>query len=155
MSSTRTHGASASVPVSTSVASPWSRGDVQRAAVLIALGCVVWAIGWYRVAGRGGFSDQIAPLNVAVLGVLLAGAGQLSWFHRGRRAVDTRRRVLLGDDATPALTPVQVVDLDSFVGSERLYHRAECPMAADRDWPATSRAEQETAGRVPCGWCEP
>lgn len=157
MSSTRVHaarsGSRASLP-STSL-SPWTRTDVVRTAAVIAVGCLVWAVGWYRVSGEGGFHDQIAPLNVAVFGVVVAGAGQVLWFLGGRRAVDSRRRVLLGDDAAAVEVAAPVSAVDSVVGSERLYHRADCPMAAGREWPATTREEQERAGRVPCGWCEP
>lgn len=35
----------------------------------------------------------------------------------------------------------------------RFYHRADCDMAADRDWSAAPLGE--TAGRVPCGMCRP
>jgi hypothetical protein len=135
--------------------SPWTRTDAVLAAAVIAVGSVVWAIGWYRVADEGGFDAQIAPMNVAVLGQLVAVGGLVLWFLGGRRAVDYRRRALLGDEAAPAIIAAPVADVDSFVGAERLYHRPDCPMAQDRDWPAGSRVEQERAGRVPCGWCEP
>jgi hypothetical protein len=139
----------------TTVSSPWTRTDALLTAAVIAVGCLVWAIGWYRVSGEGAFDSQIVPLNVAVFGVLVGGAGQVLWFLGGRRAVDHRRRVLLGDDAIVTAHQAPVVDGDSFVGGEHLYHRADCPMAADRPWAPLSRVEQEQAGRVPCGWCEP
>ena len=135
--------------------SPWTRTDAVLTAAVIAVGCAVWAIGWYRVSGEGAFDSQIAPMNVATLGVAVAVAGQVLWFLSGRRAVDFRRRVLLGDDAALAQISAPAEDLDSFVGSERLYHRADCPMAQDRAWVPLSRAEQDQAGREPCGWCEP
>ncbi len=137
-------------------ASPWTRTDAALTAAVIALGCVVWAVGWYRVSDEGAFDAQIAPLNVAVLGVLVAVAGQVLWFLGGRRAVDSRRRVLLGDDASALLRrPAPVVDGDALVGAERLYHQPDCPMAVGRAWTPASRAEHEQAGRAPCGWCEP
>jgi len=137
------------------VASPWTRTDAVLTAAVMSVGCAVWAIGWYRVSGEGAFDAQIAPMNIAMLGVVVAVAGQVLWFMSGRRSVDYRRRVLLGDDAALAQIAAPAEDLDSFVGSERLYHRADCPMAQDRAWVPLSRAEQEQAGRVPCGWCEP
>jgi hypothetical protein len=94
-------------------------------------------------------------MNLAVFGIVVAGAGQVLWFLGGRRTVDHRRRLLLGDDAAPAVIAAAPADLDSFTGSERLYHRLDCPMAQDRAWVPTSRREQEQAGREPCGWCEP
>jgi|GEM_PF-4101575 len=37
----------------------------------------------------------------------------------------------------------------------RFYHRAGCPMAADRNWPAGTAVEHAHAGRTPCGMCTP
>lgn len=144
-----------SAPAVLGTASPWTRTDAIRTAAVIAVGCAVWAVGWYRVANEGAFDSQIAPLNLAVLGVVVASAGAVLWFLRGRRAVDYRRRVLLGDDAAPAKHVAPTAELTSYVGAERLYHRPDCLMAQGRDWPASSRVEQERAGRAPCGWCEP
>jgi len=56
---------------------------VGRTTVLIAVGLLVWFVGWYQVAGKANSSDQTAPVNVAVLGVLLAGIGQLCWSWTG------------------------------------------------------------------------
>lgn len=155
MTSTRARAATPARATSPAAHSPWTRTDAVLTAAVIALGCVVWAIGWYKVSGEGAFDSQIAPLNVAVLGVLVAGAGQALWFLGGRRAVDHRRRVLLGDDAFLTVRSAPAADGDSFVGGESLYHRPECPMAAGRAWSPASRTEQEQAGREPCGWCEP
>ncbi|WP_019874108.1 hypothetical protein [Sporichthya polymorpha] len=136
---------------------PWTRAAAIRTALLVVLGCAVWAIGWYRVADEGAFDSQIAPFNLAVLGLALVCASYVLWFVGGRRAVDTRRRVLLGDDArlTAREATEAGVGPDLFVGAERLYHRPECPMTQGRSWVATSRADQLEAGREPCGWCEP
>jgi hypothetical protein len=144
-----------STPAALGTASPWTRADVIRAAAVVGLGCAVWAIGWYRVANEGAFDSQIAPLNVAVLGLVVACAAHLLWFLGGRRAVDFRRRLVLGDDAAPAERVTPAAELESYVGGERLYHRPECPMAQNRDWVASSRVEQKQSGRVPCGWCAP
>ena len=144
-----------SAPAVLNTASPWTRADAVRTATVIAVGCAVWAMGWYRVANEGAFDSQIAPLNVAVFGVVIACAAHLLWFLSGRRAVDYRRRLVLGDDAVPAELVAPAAELEAYVGGERLYHRPDCPMAQDREWVASSRVEQERAGRVPCGWCAP
>ncbi len=39
--------------------SPWTRTDAVLAAAVITVGCIVWAIGWYRVANEGAFDSQI------------------------------------------------------------------------------------------------
>jgi hypothetical protein len=40
-------------------------------------------------------------------------------------------------------------------GGMRFYHRAGCPMTAERNWPAATAAEHSRAGRTPCGMCMP
>jgi len=136
---------------------PWTRDDVLLTALLIAIGCVLWTIGWYRVSGRTAMDEQVAPFDLAAFGVAVVGAGQARWFVNGRRAVDARRRVLIGSDAVLASTSggsmTQREDL--FCGSERFFHRLECPMVLDRTWPPASRSAHEQAGRVPCGVCSP
>ena len=37
----------------------------------------------------------------------------------------------------------------------RFYHRADCPMAVERDWPTATADEHTLAERVPCGMCTP
>jgi hypothetical protein len=37
----------------------------------------------------------------------------------------------------------------------RFYHRADCVMAADREWSAATSGEHDQAGRTPCGMCRP
>jgi hypothetical protein len=136
---------------------PWSRGDVLFAALLIAIGCLVWSIGWYRVSGRTTMTEQVAPFDLAVVGVGLVGAAQARWFIGGRRAVAARRRVLLGSDAVRTLAvPGPAAQRDEvFSGSQRFFHRPECPMVFERAWPPAPRSAHERAGRVPCGVCAP
>jgi hypothetical protein len=137
--------------------SPWTRVDAAMAAAVVAVGCLVWAIGWWRVAYEPAFRAQIATFDLALVGVVLAGAGQLVWFLGGRRAVDQRRRALLGDDAVPVTEPAPrtVSGEDSFAGTQRLYHRLSCPLVIDRGWSPETRADHEYAGRSACGVCAP
>jgi hypothetical protein len=136
-------------------ACPWSRADALKVAVLFAVGGVIWAVGWWQMSGRASMTEQVAPMNLAVVGLAVIAVGQASWFLRGRRAVAHRRRTLLG--AAPVLPtgPAIVLDPDHFAGRERLYHRAGCDMLTDRAWPPAARAEHEDAGRIPCGVCAP
>jgi hypothetical protein len=135
--------------------SPWTRADALRAAVLIAVGGVISIIGWWQVSGRPTMTEQVGPLNLAVVGLALIGAGQASWFLRGRRAVAARRRQLLGTEPMVATDTVAVVETDNFAGSARLYHRTGCAMLTDRAWAPVPRAEHVDAGRIPCGVCAP
>ncbi len=141
---------------------PWTRVDAVRTAVLAAVGAVVWAVGWFGVSGEPALEDQIAPMNLAVVGVVLIGIGYSSWFLAGRRAVGTRRRAVLALVPEVAAAPAPVgantaitPPADGFLGSERLYHRPDCAMTADRAWEVEPRAVHERAGRTPCGVCRP
>lgn len=83
----------------------------------------------------------------------------------GLRAAAVRVRRLLGrpgSDSTPGGGSEESLEQSRsasqvLVGGEkmRFYHRAGCPMAADRDWPAASSGEHNLAGRSPCGMCRP
>ncbi len=139
---------------STAASTPWTRTDAVTSAVLMAVGVLVLSAGWWEVSDRASMESQIPAFNIAVLGLVLIGAGQGLWFLRGRRACSDRRRLLLGADAAPVRSAV-VEDVDSFPGTERFYHRPECAMASDRSWTPTSRAAHEQAGRTPCGVCAP
>ncbi len=123
---------------------------------LMGIGGVLWFIGWWEVSDRAAMDEQIAVLNLAVVGLIVVGAGQASWFLAGRRAVGHRRRALLGDRARrTAVAPVAPTSHELVVGGERFFHRLDCAMAADRGWSPAPRAAQEQAGRVPCGVCAP
>lgn len=135
-------------------ASPWHWADAVKSAGLIAIGSILWFIGWFQVSDRAAMDDQIPPMNLAIVGILVVGFGQASWFLAGRRAVGARRCQLLGAEAKPSPQRAVVTD-DLFAGAERLYHRLDCAMLADRGWTPTVRAAQESAGRTPCGVCKP
>lgn len=136
--------------------SPWTRVDVLLTASLIAIGGLVWIIGWYRVSGRTAMDEQVRPFDLAVFGAVVFGAGQVRWFIGGRRAVDARRRVLIGSDAVLAPTVgAPMTQRDELLGSERFFHRLDCSLALGRAWAPASRSAHEQAGRVPCGVCAP
>jgi hypothetical protein len=137
------------VPAST----PWRWADGIKAGGFIAIGAILWFLGWYQVSDRAAMDSQIAPMNLAIVGVLIIGTGQASWFLAGRRAVGLRKRALLGADGKPS--PTRVVANDLFAGNERFYHRLDCGMVADRAWTSSPRAAHEQSGRTPCGVCKP
>ncbi len=134
---------------------PWTRTDAVTTAVLTTLGGGIMVVGWWEISDRASMESQLAPLNVAVLGLVLIGAGQALWFLRGRQACGDRRRRLLGADVRPVVLPAAVADEDAFAGTERFYHRVDCAMVADRSWTPVPRVTHEHAGRTPCGVCAP
>ncbi|HEY6471617.1 MAG TPA: hypothetical protein VIY26_01910 [Acidimicrobiales bacterium] len=156
----------------------WGAEDLLRWVITAGLGGIVVVVAWYVAAGQATFSQQVAPLDAAIAGLLLSGIGNLAWLLHGRRALGERRRLLLPDVA-PATTidapavPVEaesellaaatppagtVLAGDVFLagaGMER-YHRPGCALAAGRTgWTTATRQEHEAAGRRACGVCRP
>jgi hypothetical protein len=128
--------------------------------VLIVAGLVVWFLGWYRTSGKASSDEQTTSLNVAILGVLIAGVGQLYWVLDGRRAVGRRRLALLGDAGPVVGAAEQPADTGSepgemLAGGGRYYHRHGCALAAGRHLATGERDEHEAAGRIACGVCAP
>lgn len=136
-------------------------------AILVAVGVALWFAGWYSASDKLVEGDQVVSLNVAATGTLLAGAGLVSWFLNGRRAIRSRRRLLIERrraQLRPATVAVPVSENLAprscspvlVAGRElRRYHRADCPLATDRDWQASAREQHESAGRTACGVCLP
>jgi hypothetical protein len=142
----------------------WRRGHVTKAGVLIVVGAVLWVVGAYQVAGRATLEKQSGPMNLAIIGLIVAGVGQLSWIVDGRRRIGVRRRVLIGVEMQhPAVKRARraaiAASTDStacFAGPDtNLFHRVDCRMGEGREWAGMARSAQAAAGRTPCGVCKP
>lgn len=135
-------------------ATPWTRRDLVITVAITAVGCVLWAVGWYRVSGEPATAGQVSDLNLALLGLGLVGSANALWFLAGRRAVGIRRRLLLRAAQDPR-GPVAAAPADRYVGTERFFHRPTCAMAGGRGWEGVARDEHLRSGRVACGVCAP
>jgi hypothetical protein len=129
-------------------------------AVLAAIGVVLYLVGIGVVADKTVYDDQVPGINATIAGAAIANAAGALLLIAGRRAVTARRVAVLGamlaePDLVEAISgPASATAL---VGGEGLthFHRADCAMAADRDWPVLERVAHERAGRIPCGACRP
>lgn len=146
----------------------WARRDAVVCGLLLAVGVVLWAVGWYGAAGELTLDEQVVSLNVAVAGTLVFGAGWVFWFLRGRRAISARRRALIVRRRAlllpvaevpvggPSLAPRSVSPVLVAGAGLTRFHRADCPLAAGRgDWTEASGASHRAAGRSTCGVCLP
>ncbi|HKN89735.1 MAG TPA: hypothetical protein VJ622_05595 [Acidimicrobiia bacterium] len=130
-------------------------------AFLSGIGVALLVLGWAQVRSESVYADQVPGINMAVAGVIAAGAGAISMLLAGRRAVAVRRLAVLGDLRGMPVRASAGASGDStsqnLVGGEglRRFHRAGCTMAQGRNWSAASRPEHERAGRVACGVCRP
>lgn len=128
--------------------------------VLAVLGAVLFLVGTGITNSETVYDDQVPGINVAIAGAVVANAAGVLLLLAGRRSVAARRAGVLGavpdaqDRAASVSAPASSILL---VGGEGLthFHRADCAMAAGRDWPVLERAAHERAGRTACGVCTP
>jgi hypothetical protein len=130
-------------------------------ALLSGIGVALLVAGWIQVRTESVYAEQVAGINMAIVGVIAIGAGAIPMLLAGRRAVGVRRLALLGDLRGMPVRASAGASAGSIsqnlVGGEGLrhFHRAGCTMAQGRNWSAASRQEHERAGRVACGVCRP
>jgi len=129
-------------------------------ALLSGIGVALLVAGWVFVRNESVYADQVVGINMAVAGVIVAGASAIPMLLAGRRAVGVRRLAVLGDlrgmpaRASAVASDAASQNLVAGVGLRR-FHRAGCTLAQGRNWSAASRSEHERAGRVACGVCRP
>ena len=66
---------------------PWSGRDRLVLAVLNAVGLLTILTGWVWASGETVFDDQFSATNLAIVGLMVALAGNLAWLFAGRRAL--------------------------------------------------------------------
>jgi hypothetical protein len=140
---------------------PWTSAELSRVVLSNALGLVLIGISWYQVAGQLTTRDQLAWLNVGILGIAVAGVSNALWLLRGRRNVGLARVLVLPDvprRSASAWTERLAEDLENQpVANAAMtrYHRPSCPLVEGKQTTAASRRDHERAGKVPCELCEP
>ena len=146
---------------SSRVTHPWPEQALILWALLSGIGVALVAAGWVLVRNESTYADQVAGINMAVAGVVVAGASAIPMLLGGRRAVRVRRLEVLCDlrgmPARASAVTSAASNSQNLVGGEGLrhFHRAGCTMAQGRNWIPESRRDHERAGRVACGVCQP
>lgn len=146
---------------------PWASEHIERLVTWNLVGLGLVAIGTRQAIQAESISSVLGWLNLAVVGLVISGAGNGSWLLRGRQSVTVQRHELLpgavdalrarsrssassddlGDDTAPSGL-VAAADAAH-------YHHAWCIFVSRRDVVSVDRAAHEVAGRRPCGVCEP
>jgi len=140
---------------------PWTSAELSRVVLSNALGAVLIGISWYQVAGQLTTRDELAWLNVGILGVAIAGISNAMWLLRGRRNIGLARVMILPDVPPRSATHWSdrlAEDLENQpVASAAMtrYHRPSCPLVEGKQTSAMSRRDHERAGKIPCELCEP
>ncbi|MEW6471168.1 MAG: hypothetical protein AB1679_02770 [Actinomycetota bacterium] len=132
----------------------WSRRDATVVGVVLALGAVLVLAGWFFAAGRADAGDQLVFVSLALVGALVGVTAVIAWVVRGRRAISTRRTLLLGTPPPPKAEGARAVELVA-APNGKWFHRADCLLALGRNWSASPRVAHEKAGRLSCPGCRP
>jgi hypothetical protein len=129
--------------------------------VVSVVGVLLVLVAWWRGANQEALDSQVGWAALATAGFAVAAYASVSWVLHARFSIIRRRELLLPTDlpwTEPATADEDADGHDELliggVGFER-YHRASCPMAQHKDWPAFDRRTALAEGRRPCGVCSP
>ncbi|MBW8826039.1 MAG: hypothetical protein JF603_06795 [Acidobacteria bacterium] len=145
----------------------WLPGDVALLSSLNLVAAALLVAAAWATTATDDLSLRVAWVNLGVVGLLVAGAGNVLWLLAGRRAIGERRAELLvapsevgaDDDATAPTRALATMAAppDRLVSVARatLFHRDDCPLVQGKPVTAGIRSRHERAGRRPCGVCLP
>ena len=74
----------------------WPQPTLIMWSFLSGIGVALLVLGWAQVRSESVYADQVAGINMAVAGVIVAGAGTIPMLLAGRRAVALRLRRIRG-----------------------------------------------------------
>jgi hypothetical protein len=147
---------------------PWRLPDLYLAVALGVVGLVLLGVSRAGVAGRDELGEQVAWVNVGVLGVIVLAVAGVLWVLAGMRATAELRRSIVHEmraRATPAapphLAPAAVprprsrpLRATSFVAAPAMtrFHRPDCALVANK--PEVS-VLADRGHLTPCGVCLP
>jgi hypothetical protein len=139
---------------------PWPRAHRWRLAVFNTVGLGLIVSGWYRGSATGHVPTQLAWLNVALAGVVIAGVGDMLWLLRGRRGVALAHMMVLRGRVGGSPSDLAAMNghgETALVTSPKMnsYHRSSCILVQGKEAHMASRARHESAGLGRCGVCEP
>lgn len=139
------------------VVSPWSGADAVRWFALLVVAHAVWAAGVLLPTTGDEFNDRITPVNLAVVGFIIAAYADVSWLVGGRARIVRRRRALLPDLtlAAPPSAPGQGEGQLVAGPHLDLFHRSTCALVRGTTWPAITREGALEELRRPCQVCSP
>lgn len=144
---------------------PWRVADLLVLYLSFALGFLLIGAGWAGASGEVRFEDQIRWASVGTVGVILIGAGSLTWLLAGRRNVGLHQRAVTerlrsrteDDRAAPGPAPEAEPVAPGLVASRVMtrFHRTDCPLVRGKAVRAHQLATHQRRGRVPCDICQP
>ena len=142
-------------------AAPWDLRSVRLLVGFNVAGAVLLVVAWERSSEQATLKDQYGSINLAVLAVLLAAAGQVGWIIAARRSVVVRQRSILARIVTTASDGRDAASLASRaagpawvqVPDTRRGHRVGCQLVVGKTVVALTRADVAERDVLPCELC--
>ena len=135
---------------------PWSRRTLILSVAAMALGVVLLVAAWIGASRESQLSQQVALVNLAVVGSAIAATGQAICLLCGRRSVGVLRRQVLPDrehPRRPAASRVAHVSTSVVaLSSSKRYHRPDCLLVGGKEAIAV---DPSLDGMRPCEVCRP
>ena len=75
---------------------PWTGRDLTVVVVLNVVGLAAIVAGWRCASGATVLADQFPATNLTVVGLIVAGAGNVAWLVSVRRTLGQAKRALFG-----------------------------------------------------------
>lgn len=138
---------------------PWQPGDASRLLLFDVVGGATLVAGWLGTSETAGLGRQLSWVSVAIVGLLIAGTGNVLWLLAGRRTVGLRLRELLADhpmQEVPVLeVPVSRAGGLVAVAKGTRYHTADCLLVRRKTVVPATAAHRKTRSLTPCEACRP
>lgn len=131
---------------------PWQDNDLITSAALGFLGAAAVVASWLVASASVSVGSQVAWLNVAICGLVVAAVAACLWLMRVRGRIGQRRRALVALEPVELAVPIRHIAAGPLVraaGMLRVHH-ADCPLVAGKQVEPARRGDGES-----CGMCMP
>jgi hypothetical protein len=138
-----------------SAALPWTRAQRRLVTALNLGGGILIGTAWAGSGGTDTIRGQIAWLNLATVGAVIAAVADAAWLYYGRRAVGRRRRRVVPDLLPVAASAPVAVAAGGWVwlpGTRRV-HRPGCVLVLGKRVVAVKAARISSERLMRCEVC--
>jgi hypothetical protein len=141
---------------------PWQVGDLLLLYLANVGGLLLIVVAWFEASGAVSQDAQILWLDVGIVGVIVAGAGNVLWLLTGRRGVGELRRALtpalmarFAEPSAEAAPAVPATDPGQLVAGADMtrYHRADCLLVVGKEVRLAPEETHYARGRRACQVC--
>jgi hypothetical protein len=135
---------------------PWTGAQLRAALVANAIGVVLIVVAQIGTGGTPTLGHQVGWLNLAILGLVVAGIADGALLFFGRRAIGRRRLLVIPDEAEEVST-VRVNEGQESIwvwvpGTSRA-HQHDCPLVSGKDTETVDAAAIRSKSLQLCEVC--